>query len=245
MNSPSELDRKRSVYVVEPHPVAACHLATALKRIPALEAIPSGINLPNGAVLSKKSSLLIVDADALPFPLVPYLRTVRVQFPDAQILVIGKRLPDDELCRILLRGVRGFVAYDQVDKQLCPAVDALFRGRTWVQPEVLDRYLILSSTLSSYGRYVQGALSPRESEIVGLLHRRLCDKEISSALGISEHTVRFHLQNIFDKLGVHDRYSAVEWARRPGLAGIEGPAKTAQRAPGRRRGGTQLSPKAA
>jgi len=244
MNSPSELDRKRSVYVVEPHPVAACHLATALKRIPALEVIPSGVNLPNDAVLSKKSSLLIVDADALPFPLVPYLHTVKLLFPDAQILVIGKRLPDDELCRILFHGVRGFVVYDQVDKQLCPAVDALFRGRTWVRPEVLDRYPILSSTLSRCERYVQGALSPRESEIVGLLQRRLCDKEISSALGVSEHTVRFHLQNIFDKLGVHDRYSVIERTRRPGLAGMEGAGKTAQRAPGRR-GGAQLSPKAA
>jgi LuxR family transcriptional regulator of csgAB operon len=170
---------------------------------------------------------------------------VRGLFTDAQILVIGKRVSEDELCRILFHGVRGFVTYDQVDEQICSAVDALFRGHTWVSPQVLDRYLILSSGLPSHERYGQGALSPRESEIIGLLQRRLCDKEISSVLGVSEHTVRFHLQNIFNKLGVHDRYSVIEWARTAGLAGPENAAKTDQRAPRRRRVGSRVLRKVA
>lgn len=159
-SSSLKLSQKRTVYVVEPHPVAAEHLATALRRDPTLGVILSGVNLPAEADLSEKSSVVIIDADALPFPLVPYLRTVRELFTDAQILVIGKRVPDDDLCRILLQGVRGFVAYDEVDKQISSAVEALFRGRTWVRPQVLDRNMILSSALSSRERNEQGALSP-------------------------------------------------------------------------------------
>ncbi len=81
---------------------------------------------------------------------------------------------------------------------------------------------MLSSGLSRRERSGQGAFSSRENEIVGLLQRRLCDKEISSALGISERTVRFHLQNLFQKLGVHDRYSVVEWARATGVEREQG-----------------------
>jgi len=245
MSSASELSRKRLVHIVEPHPVAAGYLAATLKRNPAFEVVLSGVNLPRDAALSEKSSVLIVDGDALPFPLVPYLRTVRALYTDAQILAIGKRLPDDQLCRILFHGVRGFVTYDQVDEQICSAVDALFSGHTWVPPRVLDRYLILSSSVHRHERFECGAPSPRESEIIGLLQRRLCDKEISSALGVSEYTVRFHLQNIFNKLGVHDRYSVIEWGRTAGPGGLENAAKTGQRAHSRRRVGSRVLQKAA
>jgi DNA-binding NarL/FixJ family response regulator len=75
---------------------------------------------------------------------------------------------------------------------------------------------MLSSGLGKQKRREHSALSPRESEIVGLLQRRLSDKEIGCALGISERTVRFHLHNIFEKLGVHDRYGVVDFARTAG-----------------------------
>jgi len=47
---------------------------------------------------------------------------------------------------------------------------------------------------------------------VELLRLRLCNKEISARLGISEATVKFHLKNIFNKLGVHDRHLVAEGA---------------------------------
>lgn len=233
MSSSSNLTQKCSVYVVEPHPVAAEHLAAILRRNPAIEIIFSGINLPTEATLSEKSSVVIVDAGALPFPLVPYLRTLRTLVADANILVIGKRASDDELCRLLFRGVKGFVSYNDVDGQLGSAVDTLFRGHAWVSPQVLDRYLMMSSALPSRERYGQGDFSPREGEIIALLQRRLSDKEISSVLGISEHTVRFHLQNIFNKIGAHDRYSVIEWARTTGPVGPGNATKTDQCAFGR------------
>jgi DNA-binding NarL/FixJ family response regulator len=50
-------------------------------------------------------------------------------------------------------------------------------------------------------------LTKRERTIVGLLKRRLGNKEIAAALKISEGTVKFHLSNVFRKLGVRDRRS--------------------------------------
>jgi DNA-binding NarL/FixJ family response regulator len=131
---------------------------------------------------------------------------LRLKFPNAKILVIGKRCPKDELARLLLLGAQGFVAYDDLEKSLARAVDALWAGRLWVNPRVVERLV---------GRGMQGsaagaklgfeALTPCERAVAELLPHRLCNKEISARLNIREATVKFHLGNIFNKLGVHDR----------------------------------------
>jgi DNA-binding NarL/FixJ family response regulator len=205
------------VCLVEPHPLAARYLVALLRRNPALEVIVSGIDLPGDAVLQSKPSACIIDGAALPFPLAAFLRTLRMAFGDAKLLVIGSAISDDDLCRLLFQGVSGFISYEKVEQEVCVAVEALLKGRMWVSPRALERYWMVSSGVDGHDRRGCGTLSPRESEIVGLLRRRLSDKEIAAALRISERTVRFHLKNVFDKLGVHDRYSVIELARNGGL----------------------------
>jgi len=213
MVSSSQLRQKCLVYVVEPHPIAAFHLAATLKRNPALEVSLSDINLLGDRASPGKPSVVIIDAGELPFPSVPFVHTVRTVFGDARILVIGRHLCDDELSRLLFHGVSGFVTYEKVEQEICAAVDALVRGHMWYPPQVLERYAMLSSATERPTRQEQGGLSPRQTEVVGLLQRRLSNKEIGSALGISERTVRFHLHCAFEKVGVDDRYSLMEWAR--------------------------------
>jgi len=61
----------------------------------------------------------------------------------------------------------------------------------------------------------QGPLSERESEVLGLLAKGLANKQIALALGISEHTVKFHVSSIYTKLNVTNRTEAL----REGLRG--------------------------
>ncbi len=61
------------------------------------------------------------------------------------------------------------------------------------------------------------ALTPREHEVLVLLADGVGNREIASALGISEHTVKFHLSAIFGKLGATTRTDAVRRALRAGL----------------------------
>jgi DNA-binding NarL/FixJ family response regulator len=138
---------------------------------------------------------------------------LRLKFPNAKILIIGKRCPRDELCRLLLLGAQGVVAYDDLEKSLARAVDALWAGRLRVHPRVLERLAGRGTQGSNTGAKVGlDALTPRERLVVELLQQRLCNKEISTRLNISEATVKFHLENIFNKLGVHDRHLVAERA---------------------------------
>jgi DNA-binding NarL/FixJ family response regulator len=61
----------------------------------------------------------------------------------------------------------------------------------------------------------RGPLTERESEVIGLLAKGLANKQIALSLGISEHTVKFHVSSIYTKLNVTNRTEAV----REGLLG--------------------------
>ena len=61
-------------------------------------------------------------------------------------------------------------------------------------------------------------LSEREQDILARLEEGMRDREIASALGLSVHGVRYHMRNLFAKLGVHNRADAVRRAAEPGLA---------------------------
>ncbi|MDZ4864824.1 MAG: response regulator transcription factor [Gemmatimonadota bacterium] len=60
-------------------------------------------------------------------------------------------------------------------------------------------------------------LTPREREILRLLAEGLANREIAALLGLSDHTVKFHLRAVFTKLGAHSRTEAVSMAVRRGL----------------------------
>src|SRR5262245_29949815 len=61
------------------------------------------------------------------------------------------------------------------------------------------------------------ALTPREHDILRLLGDGLANRDIAESLGLSDHTVKFHLRSIFAKLGAHSRTEAVSAAVRRGL----------------------------
>ncbi|HZG33813.1 MAG TPA: LuxR C-terminal-related transcriptional regulator, partial [Sphingopyxis sp.] len=61
------------------------------------------------------------------------------------------------------------------------------------------------------------ALTLRETEILSLVAANMSNQKIAEATGITLETVKWNLKNIFQKLGVADRYDAVMRARRTGL----------------------------
>jgi DNA-binding NarL/FixJ family response regulator len=157
--------------------------------------------------------VLIVDQGSTPVPIPEYLQTLKLRFPNGKFLIAGERCVREELCRLLILGAQGFVAYEDLKKSLAPAVDALWAGGLWVSPAAVKSLAEKRvEGISARAGDCMAGLTPRERQVAELLQQRLCNKEISARLNVSVATVKFHLENIFNKFGVHDRHSVVDSA---------------------------------
>ena len=119
-------------------------------------------------------------------------------------------LSDDRLnVREMRRSARvwGILPTDTSAEELTAAVHALSQGLIVGAPSLLFE--------SENEPLERGPLTERESEVLGLLAKGLANKQIAVALGIREHTVKFHVSSIYTKLNVANRTEAV----REGLRG--------------------------
>ena len=101
-------------------------------------------------------------------------------------------------------------------KQLVAAIEALVQGLTVMQPEMLES-LLRPSRESIALEPGEEELTSRETEVLHMMTAGLTNREIASALGISEHTVKFHIASIFGKLGTSTRTETVTQGIRRGL----------------------------
>lgn len=167
-----------------------------------------------------QAPIFIIDMDRRSSSLSEYLRSLRSVIPEARAILLGGELSTEELCGLMFLGVDGFVLYDRLQDELLPAVRAVSQGRAWIDPEVMGKFIAYSRKVEDRARSKSqflkpkkdGALTRREQLVLGLLHRQFSNKEIGVTLGISENTVKFHVANIFIKLGVRTRYSVAELA---------------------------------
>jgi DNA-binding NarL/FixJ family response regulator len=164
--------------------------------------------------------VLVLDEKELAMGRWPFLQMLRARFRGARFLALGENCPQGQGWD-LLRSVHGFVLYADAKRLLAPAVRSLAAGNWWLPRAALQNFA--QSAAEREGSEKATCLTPREMQIVLLLMARPSNKEIAAALRISERTVKFHLSNIFNKLGVQDRRSAVERAEswhflRPALA---------------------------
>ena len=132
------------------------------------------------------------------------LTMARLAYPSMRPLLLSYPCGEDECLRWMFRGVRGLVDYDHYERELPVAVRQLAQGQLHFPAPVISRWNQLDSRISATA---QGApLTRRELEVTGLLSRRLSNKQIGAALGLTERTVKFHVGNILTKLGLGSRY---------------------------------------
>lgn len=202
--------------LVEDHILARHYLCEKLEGERRFHLLSQGDLSANAAKLKGTSVVFVIDHGTLPLPLSECLRGLRITFPQGKYILLSKKIPEEELLRLLLLGIHGFVSYDEVSKDLAAAICRVFAGATWVPEVVLQKYIDYSSKLIAAKRSPGGGLTRREKQVLELVRRQLSNKEVAEVLKVSEATVKFHLTHIFSKLQVHDRHLLIERvSRRP------------------------------
>jgi DNA-binding NarL/FixJ family response regulator len=131
---------------------------------------------------------------------------------NARTLVIGDVTSPLYLRHLFLAGIHGFIDYADLESQFRPALAAIRDGRLWMPVQTAEGFSPWLEDKARMGFASPGVLTPQEVKILSLLSRNLSNKEIGHRLRISERTVKFHLTNMFDKLGVRSRHALARFA---------------------------------
>jgi DNA-binding NarL/FixJ family response regulator len=123
----------------------------------------------------------------------------------SRVLALAAHANDALLQRLLALGLMGCVEYHDAPVVLCPAVYAVHRGELWLPRRVLSSVCLEMNLLHAGCADEHAALSMREREILVWVSHGLMNKEIALRLGISDKTVKTHLQRIFKKTHLHHR----------------------------------------
>jgi DNA-binding NarL/FixJ family response regulator len=132
--------------------------------------------------------------------------------PKARIIVLAEHAGDAEISRALKKGAAGYICKDVEPDELVKAIRTVAAGRKFIAEDVAR---ILSENLG------QEELTPTEQTVLRMIVGGMSNKEIAFALDISENTVKTHVKNIFDKIGVSDRTSAATTAIKRGLVRVD------------------------
>jgi len=144
------------------------------------------------------------------------MRQIRSTNPDIKFIILTTYSDDEYIFSGIQAGARAYLLKDAPREELFKAVRAVYKGESLIQPVVasklIDRFAELSRKAPSGEQ-----LTERELEILQLMAKGAANKEISAQLSISESTVKTHISNIFQKLGVNDRTEAVTQALKRGI----------------------------
>ena len=146
------------------------------------------------------------------------IRQIKARHPAVEIVILTTYDDDEYIVRGLRAGARGYLLKDVGRKVLFEAVRAATRGESLLPPVVLEKVV---AHLAEPKPIEPEKLSGRESEVLALLVQGATNKEIAARLHITERTVKAHVTNIFNKLGVNSRAEAVAVALRGGLLPME------------------------
>jgi NarL family two-component system response regulator YdfI len=124
--------------------------------------------------------------------------------------------PAREWAYALRQGVRAVLPSNVTAAQVAAAIEAAVAGLVVLHPGEVEG-LIASRGTNESSEVLPEALTPREIDVLRLLAEGRGNKEIGSQLGISEHTVKFHVASIMGKLGAASRTEAVTLGIRHGI----------------------------
>lgn len=120
----------------------------------------------------------------------------------------------DEACVLFV--VRDITERKRLETDVIQAIEAVMKDTSWFSHTVMEKLAQIRNP--GVGGGDLAALTPRESEILGLICRGKANAEIAAALRLSANTVRNHIANLYGKIGVKRRSAAVVWGRERGIA---------------------------
>jgi len=201
------------ILIADDHPIFRDGLRRLLEAEEGLKVLGEAADGAEAVKLARqlKPDILLLDLAMPKHPGLEALRDLSVA-PGAspvRVILLTAAAEKSQIVEALQLGARGVVLKDSATQLLLKAIHTVMSGEYWVGRESVSNLVQYLRTLMQSSvdeaRQKKFGLTPRELEIVSAVVAGYANKEIAEYFKISEDTVKHHLSNIFDKLGVSTR----------------------------------------
>jgi two-component system response regulator DevR len=209
------------VAIIDDHAIVRQGLRAMIDREPDLRVVGEASNARQATAMLDRAQPRVVLLDLKLTPGgecdgLPLCATITQRYPGVRVLVLTSSAEEWLILDSIRQGAKGFVLKDVDLTELVRAIRAVHRGESAFDPRSTG--IVVSWMHGSQRSGVTASdITPREREILCLLARGLSNVAIGQRLYISAATVKFHVGNVMQKLGVRRRAEAVYAASKLGL----------------------------
>ena len=202
------------VVVADDHRVVRVGLEQLLATFEDIEAVGFAAGGEEAVTLCRElePDVLLLDLSMPDLDGIEVTASLREQAPGTRVVVFTSFSDRERIVRALDAGAIGYLLKDAEPDEILGAIRAAARGESPLAPRAAAELLA-----DRKGRPHAVELTGREREVLRLVVDGLANKQIARRLGISEKTVKGHLTNLFQRIGVADRTQAALWAERTGV----------------------------
>ena len=202
------------VMVIDDHSIVRQGLVALLNTEEDLSVIAEGADGQQAIDLFKQHApdVTLMDLRMPGIGGVEAINHIRRITPDAKIIVLTTYDGDEDIFRALQAGAQSYLLKGVSFEDLTEAIRMVHAGQKRIPAAVAERLA---------ERFAVEALTGREQQVLELIVRGKSNKEIGTALKISEATVKSHINSLLSKLGVTDRTQAATTAIQRGLVHLD------------------------
>ena len=198
------------VLAVDDHPLLRDGIAALIGSEEDMELIGEASNGREAFDLFRKyqPNITLMDLQMPDMNGIDAIGAIRGEFPEARIIVLTTYPGDVQVSRALKAGARAYLMKGELRKELLETIRAVHAGQKRLSPEI-------AAEIAEHA--TDGALTPREIDVLRLVAAGNANKEIGVRLSLTEVTVKSHVRNVLAKLGANDRTHAVTIALKRGI----------------------------
>ena len=164
-------------------------------------------------VQAHRPDVLVLDMTFPEGDALPLLRDLRARWPELRVVVLTMHGDPETVRQALAAGAAGYLVKGAHSRELMEAIRVVTRGERYLHSSVTGAIVE-----DSIRWFETGTMSVREREVLSLLASGRTPAQIGHSLDISIHTVRRHIANMSEKLGLHGTIALTRYAIRNGLA---------------------------